>query len=214
MLGYSDPHEEQRFRPVFGIVHNGGVLPSIIHAEGVALGQTECRHHDARPAHDLPTGKSLWGRCEIPASSPRSPVAWWVTFGEQTRVISPECRSNALRGSRNSIVMDLAPLACVRLPRVGAGSPQRRRARGRRSRECLVTGRPEGPARRAPPIRGRWRSGSLSSAIADLVAAAPLQYSRPETIATIKLFDWCSFRTYDTLALRVGHALSQRATHW
>ena len=56
-----DLHEEQRFRPLFCIVHIGSTAIIIIHAEGVALGQIDRLHHDARHRHDSLTGKSLTG---------------------------------------------------------------------------------------------------------------------------------------------------------
>jgi len=80
-------------RPLFDIFHIGGSAITFIRAEGVALGQIECLHHDARRRHDLAAGKSLPSRSEDFASSLRSPVEWWATFGEQTRVICRECRS-------------------------------------------------------------------------------------------------------------------------
>jgi hypothetical protein len=50
-------HTKNTFSPVFAKVLNiGGATINIIHAEGVALGQSECRHQDACHAADLRSG--------------------------------------------------------------------------------------------------------------------------------------------------------------
>jgi len=46
---------------LFGIVHIGRTTIIIIHAEGVALGQIDCLHHDVRHRHDSLTCKRFPG---------------------------------------------------------------------------------------------------------------------------------------------------------
>jgi hypothetical protein len=66
-------HTKNTFSPVFASVfHRGGASINIIHAEGVALGQNECRHNDAcRAADSRPRKRPFPGSSESRIRSPR-----------------------------------------------------------------------------------------------------------------------------------------------